>query len=260
MTYIPKNRITTNLYTNGKEYILSTTSEPYVGYYYKLYTGKVFTGKTQNDSPNIELLPLIVVSPLDPNNVTTVSYTKDTKSIEYSALTKTNIFGVKQLPSTFYPFPTEDDYKLGEFQRYFAKKINESIYIEINKDTYDKLDAKDSMWLWDLYSVIELPWELTGDLKTVYTVNKNTVAQTEQKNKITGLGIYLKNDYLKFYNYESKNNLTAQPGELIDNEGKPYVGPYHIEVDRGYVEGLNPEPRQKRLFLKEFYVTQKRTT
>jgi uncharacterized protein (DUF2147 family) len=45
--YYPKSQIKTNLYTNGGEYILSTSKIEYKGYYYKVSSGKLYSGKTQ---------------------------------------------------------------------------------------------------------------------------------------------------------------------------------------------------------------------
>ena len=38
--YYPKSQIKPNLYTNGEEFILSTTKETYKGPYYKISSGK----------------------------------------------------------------------------------------------------------------------------------------------------------------------------------------------------------------------------
>ena len=46
--YIPKNRMTTNLYTRGEEYKNVATGIPYIGYYWKMYNGTTFTGKNPN--------------------------------------------------------------------------------------------------------------------------------------------------------------------------------------------------------------------
>ena len=54
--YIPKNRIKTNLYTPGNEFLIKLTGEDYMGYYHSLYTGKFYTGKTQNDSNIREII------------------------------------------------------------------------------------------------------------------------------------------------------------------------------------------------------------
>ena len=55
--YFPKSQIKSNLYTNGGEYVLSTTKQDYKGYYYEVSTGQKFTGKTPQDGPNISLIP-----------------------------------------------------------------------------------------------------------------------------------------------------------------------------------------------------------
>jgi hypothetical protein len=58
MAYYPKNKIQSNLYTSGDEYVLASTKESYSGYYYKLSTGKFFTGRTPNDSNSKELIKI----------------------------------------------------------------------------------------------------------------------------------------------------------------------------------------------------------
>ena len=65
MAYIPKNKIQTNLYTSGGEYTLVSSGQDYVGYYYKLYDGKFFTGKTPNE-PNSKEITLVI--PIKPTN------------------------------------------------------------------------------------------------------------------------------------------------------------------------------------------------
>ena len=54
--YIPKNRITTNLYTRGEEYKIAATGVPYTGYYWEMYNGTIFTGKNPNDKPSEQLI------------------------------------------------------------------------------------------------------------------------------------------------------------------------------------------------------------
>ena len=58
--YYPKSQITPNLYTNGGEYLVSSTLLPYQGFYYKLYNGTAFTGKTPNDG-----VPQLLISVSD---------------------------------------------------------------------------------------------------------------------------------------------------------------------------------------------------
>ena len=54
--YYPQSKIITNLYTNGGEYILSTTKESYIGYYFEISSGQKYTGKTPQDGINILLI------------------------------------------------------------------------------------------------------------------------------------------------------------------------------------------------------------
>ena len=56
--YFPKSQIKSNLYTNGGEYITSTTKTEYIGYYYETSSGQKYTGKTPQDGSNISLLKI----------------------------------------------------------------------------------------------------------------------------------------------------------------------------------------------------------
>ena len=56
--YIPKNRIKTNLYTRGNEYKNIRTGEEYIGYYWSMYNGTLFTGKNTNDKPSEQIIKI----------------------------------------------------------------------------------------------------------------------------------------------------------------------------------------------------------
>jgi len=214
MTYIPLNKIRTNLSTNGTEY-QTLDGVPYVGFYWKQDTGEVFTGKTPNDLPSLRLVP-ISLPPSSPSSLTPLtSYSllniddlgesqdnllnpilveeyQSIKEIDYQDLTYL-------LPSSYYPTPTEDDYNLGVFTRYFCVKINENIYLEISKDTYDSLLQEKKDWAYELYTPFWLQWTLTGEEKEVELANSNVIAIKERRLKRRGLREFLKGNYLKFY-------------------------------------------------------------
>jgi hypothetical protein len=57
MPYFPLSQIKTNLYSNG-EFVQSNNQELYTGYYWKNSLGKYYTGKSPQDEPTIELLPI----------------------------------------------------------------------------------------------------------------------------------------------------------------------------------------------------------
>lgn len=178
MAYIPKNKIQTNLYTIGGEYILISSGQDYIGDYYKLYNGKYFTGKTPNDPATKELIISNKNEDLNPNGINLSS----TPLIPYNPL-----------------LPTEQDYQVGEFTRYFNIKRNQAIFTEISKDTYTKFKQQDPQISWRLYRVFSLPWRLTGDINQVAQTNKNITELTELGEKVFGLSLYLKENWIQYY-------------------------------------------------------------
>jgi hypothetical protein len=187
--YIPKNKIQTSLYTSG-EYVDASGNE-YTGYYYKLYNGTFFSGRYPGEITNSVELFLLK---------------------EGEDLTEYN-----NKASIYKLFPTPKDYTIGYFTRYFIKRRNQLLYFELDKDSYTNfLNGKDleytfiipsnvsfpqppSQSLKALYMPFTLNWILTGDKNNVATVNQNMVKLAESQNKILGLGIFLKEDYTKYY-------------------------------------------------------------
>ena len=169
MPYYPKSQIKTGLYTNGKEYVLSTTKEEYVGEYYELSNGKKYT------SSNIllELLDIpINTNSIDPQNPPLSVFTE--YNPRYSS---TNSTQNKYLPQFNTPLPTEDDYTNGNFTRYFCKKTNEPKILEITQTTYNRLVGKSEDILWSLYEPFKIPWSITQDI----SLNSQTNRQNVQK-------------------------------------------------------------------------------
>jgi hypothetical protein len=174
MAYIPKNKIQTNLYTSGGEFVYLDSSLDYVGPYYKLYNGTYFTGETPNISNKKEIIPI-------------------------SATIDNEVSPVNPAPSYNPILPTTQDYQVGEFVRYFSVKRNQPIYTEIDKTTYGKFKSRDSQVSWKLYKVFSLIWKLTGDVNQVAQVNKNITELTETQEQIFGLGLYLKENWIQYY-------------------------------------------------------------
>ena len=189
--YYPKSQIKTNLHTNGDEYILSTNQQNYKGYYYKTSNGDKYTGRFPNDGNNVLLVELTPSSdePGENNPILTLP------SPQYNPNTSSERF----LPLFNQPTPTQQDYTLGSFTRYFCKKTNELKYIEINKETHDKLKTRDTQIAWDLYEPYSITWQIKGDQESTLKANKSIVLLTEQRQKWYGFSQYLKEDYLKYY-------------------------------------------------------------
>jgi hypothetical protein len=176
MAYVPKNKIQTNLYTPGEEFTKKISNEFYIGFYYKLYNGTYFTGKNINDGPNDELVRVGIIGPIDEN------ISKENKLSLYNPI-----------------LPTEQDYQVGEFTRYFSIKRNQSIFTEISKDTFDQYQQKSPQVNWKLYRVFSLFWQLKGDINKVTQTNKNITELTENREKAFGLSIYLKENWIQYY-------------------------------------------------------------
>lgn len=212
--YYPKSQITTNLYTTGGEFYIESTQQEYKGFYFKTSNGAYFSGKTPDDRPNQQL------SLIDDSYWNQTAATEGGKNFiqladnidgyafenqpqnprsvsTYSNLTKSS-------PSAFLPYyqpelPTQEDYSIGEFRRYFCKKTNELRYTEIDKTQYDLIVTQDDSIVWQLYIPFYLNWELTGDKEQVARTNKNITELTSQRKKLFRLGDYLKNNYIKYY-------------------------------------------------------------
>jgi hypothetical protein len=216
--YYPLSQIQTNLYTNGQEYALKSNNQNYIGFYWKTSNEKIFTGKTPQDLPTQELIIFAsdrnqVLPPLSPA-FSEIALAYDAPYIgdnpdlynEVEILTYLNLKKVSTIfpPTIIIPtytptIPTVNDYQIGEYRRYFCKKTNEIVYLEIDKNTYDKLINKDSTILYQLYQPFNLPWQLTGDKSQVFITNKNITELTSKQQKLPMLSEYLRNDFTKYY-------------------------------------------------------------
>ena len=217
MAYFPLSQIQTNLYTDGTEYETSD-GKAYTGYYFKVSTGKLYTGRTPQDSPNLDLF-VQKINQIDPENqennldqylVNPALQSGDSDpEINPDLLDAVFIYDeylelAPEPTQTLLPYylpvyPTSQDYSNGEFRRYFSKKRNELRYIEINKVQYDKLITQDPQIAWQLYKPFFLTWQLTGDKQTVAKTNKNIVELKSKRERLPKLGDYLKHNYLKYY-------------------------------------------------------------
>ena len=208
--YYPLSQITSNLNTNGGEFAYVYTEQEYKGYYWATSSGKYYTGKTPQDTPTQELIKLsfkgdigeVLLDGPSPeltinNFVTKVDTIQNNeiylnlKGIDLNAIIKSPIYSAT--------LPTQQDYQNTEFRRYFCKKANEIIYLEISKETYDKLIAQDPQILFQLYIPFNLPWQLTGDREKVYKTNKNITELASVRQNLPMLSEYLKMDFTKYY-------------------------------------------------------------
>ena len=216
--YFPKSQIQPNLYTNGGEFQKITDKSIYTGFYFKTSTGLFYTGKTPNDGANTQLVrvanitdpsPLISTPPKsstipEAQKIITTQFTNVGFSLDVTAINndypKSNLpdYQNRIIPVSFIPILTPEDFKVGVIQRYFAKKNNELIYLETNKENYNLLINRSPNIAWDLYTPISMLWYIDGGLDKAYSTNKNLAFLIERNNKWYGLLNILKTILLNF--------------------------------------------------------------
>ena len=200
--------------------MVKSTQEIYRGYYYKTFEGSYFSGKTPNDPPNTELIPIEdTATTFEPNTLQnqiaygdfpTIFDTLNTPGYDqnmvadYAKLQDINLNQSTRtlLPNQYYSTPTIEDYELGSFTRYFCVKVNQPIYLELSKKTYEKLKNEDGEYTWEPYIPFKIQWTLKGIKEEVKRTNNNIVLIQERKNGKIGFGRFLKYKFTKFYKNE----------------------------------------------------------
>ena len=207
--YYPKSQIKTNLRTQGGEFIISATNQEYKGYYYLTSNGQAYSGKTPSD-PTTQLLlpndqnPLKTTLQGDAEGNVDGSFVLSPPLIftlppDYVTSTNLNVSSAPLLPKQSYPVVTENDYKLGEFQRYFIKKSNEPKFLEISLEDYRKYISQDRSVMFELYIPFQINWILTGDKEQVYQINKAIAIKAEQDQNLPGFSQYFRDRFTQFY-------------------------------------------------------------
>lgn len=245
--------------------INTQTKNPHTGFFWSTADGKYYTGKTPSDLPNTELiidrstLPIKSPGPLYPKLQTkstialflndpeveirglagpTPSGNPDFGWVQYDIVKYAQLKGITindppefDNPYTNPVIPEETDYKRGSFRRYFAKKRNANLYIEIDKSMYDNISGKKRSVTYYDYLAFDLIWTLTGDIDDVKEINKNSIDLTTRTFNIRGLDKFLNSDYLQYYGLYTEGNEYKLPN------GQIYTGLYHVHPDKGPMVG-----------------------
>lgn len=208
LRYYPSFAIQPNLNTAGGEFLLN--GQPYSGRYYETYDGRAFTGPTPEVGPS-EQLQRIPFYPSAPGLTNSNLSNKNQKQLA----SKTGVFAstlinnrIPGQPNSYYPKPTEQDYKKGYLIRYFTKKENERGFVtEISQDEYNSIVNGTADYDITIYQTTTILWKLTGPLNTTRQSQYNIIPGiidtnkrlTESANK-TFLGIvdFINADYSKF--------------------------------------------------------------
>lgn len=208
LRYYPSFAVRPNLNTAGGEFLLK--GQPYSGRYYETYDGRAFTGSTPEIGPSepLERIQTYLSAPgLSNTNLSTRSR-KDLANktgVAPSIPTNTRIPGQ---PNSYYPQPTDQDYKKGYIIRYFTKKENERGFVtEISQDEYNSIVNGTADYDITIYQTTTILWKLTGPLNSKRESQYNIIPGiietnqrlTESANR-TFLGIldFIGGDYAKF--------------------------------------------------------------
>jgi hypothetical protein len=251
--YIPKNKIKTDQYTRGGEYQSLITGNEYVGSYWLMYNGKIFSGVDPNDTPQEELVPFrkSTIEPIieEGNDVQEYAYNWNKETVPgqyqnmelvstYNAIRAIDMSKVTFLPQEFYPTPTDEDYKLGKFTRYFCVKVNEPIFTEISQVEYDKFNNQDPNYDWITYSIFVLDWVITGNEEDVEQTNFNQIQLVEERLGKKGLAQYLMGNYIQYFARNSAEVLYSNGEDgLVLPDGTAYIGYYHAMLDGTIMTG-----------------------
>ena len=197
MAYYPKSQIKTGLYINKAGVLFLRNGESYTGPYYLTSTNQKYTGLSPSDTSQ-ELFEKSITNPSSNTNKTVETQFTDPTVQNYLDL-KSLSPTIRIIPSAVVVPPTKEDYQIGEFTRYFLKKINEFKYLEVTQDTYTKISQQNPQYLFEQYFPFSITWDIRGDKDQVYLTNKNIVLQTSQKYSLYSFPEYFRNNYLQFY-------------------------------------------------------------
>jgi hypothetical protein len=252
--YYPKNKIKTNLYTNGNELVYRNSLVSYSGFYYKTYDGKYFSGKSNDDITSEELISIISTNNADKEyQIAIESQTNpDVSSINTTLInlgyTELGLPQFSQLPKFTYSQPTQEDYKKGRFERYFVKKSNEPTFIEIDKLQFERFLSKDTQYAWQFYIPFNMTWLIAGD--KVKETNFRIASQIQSNNKVYGFVKYLEltGGFDKFYPKVGHMNSGSyidrvNQGYVLDNRDRRGNRVFDSQNDSGSIRRDNSTPR-----------------
>lgn len=216
--YYPKSQIIENQKTNGGELKNSSTQQEYKGPFYQTSDGSFYAGKTPQNKPTILLEP---ISPnnnplINPTSITSqdtisrkfIDPTSEPLSNNYFIIDE-SYYSSKNIPEDrgvaprkpkfTITTPTPINYQNGYFTRYFVKKVNNNLYLEVNKEEYNLFKNADPTVQYNLYTPIEITWSLTGDRVEVFNKNKTIISLKEQKENLPGFILSFKNKFDKYF-------------------------------------------------------------
>lgn len=188
--YYTKAQITEGLVTEGNEWMFTDNTE-YIGQYHTYTTGEVFSEVTFVDGKSRILIPYVNVQSINQQNEIGIDFAKN---FEYNGI-KTLDIKKSITPNPSIVEPIDKDIKRGWMERYFAKKVNDDIILELTKEDFDNVGTEKGLdkILWEKF---KLRWKISGDATDVIETNQRTIQiKSEDYPSITSLIV----DYTEFY-------------------------------------------------------------
>lgn len=257
--YYPKSQIKAELHTNGGELYTKNGGAEYIGLYHEVAGERYFTGPDANSTPTRELVKLNlqtqvystgIIPKKGTNSNQPINYNGDNEwSQEYIQLNEItrqdDLNTVPLLPQSYFPIVTEEDYLVGEFERFFVKRMNYNQYIEISPSDFDLYKQYSPLVHWEIYEPFSIPWEIKGQISKVRSINQNTIKRTERNRKISGFQNYFKSKYTQFFKYATGENQYTDGTEFkIKSTNEIYKGFYHVHPEKGPMVGAQHIPTQ----------------
>jgi hypothetical protein len=231
MAYIPKSKVN-RLNTPGGEFVIKSTNQEYVGNYIELSNGKYYVGNNPRQLGQELIIPLIsnqlggsddfeIYSNLKPQ---TTKFQSQVKSV--------------------YPsksIPTEEDYNRSYYTRYFTRKVNEPRgYMEVDIDTFNAISQRKKTYDYNLYEVGSLTWNLKNGTTTSNSINLQILERTFPFVSII---------FPKLDEFEKIDSILTTPGgELYYEDGREYIGPYHVHEGAPMVGAEHTEEPHATLY------------
>lgn len=129
---------------------------PYSGYYHKYDTGELYTNANWDPISSRKLLPLVTTVNFPVLNINNVKETRSFLKSELNLKQYTN-------PISTFNLPTQRDYDIGYYTRFFSVKRNDPIKImEISRDIYLRAGGIGGLNPF-LYKTGKIKWHLVGD-------------------------------------------------------------------------------------------------
>lgn len=241
MSYIPKSKISYKNAPEGK-FIYKNTKKPFSGPYISVKGEQYYEGVNfLNKGPE-----LILLFNINTNNAEKRFNThKDIRS--YNNIKKSianRLIKAKPLPVA-KSIPQKQDYDLGYYIRYFTKKFNNNSFLEIDKNTYDKLKNKSPQYDFNLYECGNIKWYLKGN---VFKLNALSIERTNREFPQIFVLFPILNEFFQ-PTVSVLENQNTNGKELYYSDGTEYIGLYHIHPIKGpMVGGTHTSSPHKNLY------------